>query len=80
MAELFRGFPRESIKFFKQLAAHNNRDWFHAHKDVYERTCRAPMQALVAALLQMKDIFAGRRFAPAAWLSTRRRVNALSAS
>src|SRR6266540_2899613 len=50
MAERFTGFPRESIEFFKQLAAHNNRDWFLAHKDIYERTCRAPMEALVAEL------------------------------
>jgi uncharacterized protein (TIGR02453 family) len=50
MAERFSGFPRESIEFFKQLAAHNNRDWFLAHKDIYERTCRAPMQALVTEL------------------------------
>lgn len=50
MAERFSGFPRASIEFFKQLAAHNNRDWYLAHKDIYERTCRAPMQALVTEL------------------------------
>jgi uncharacterized protein (TIGR02453 family) len=50
MADRFTGFPRESIEFFKQLAAHNNRDWFLAHKDIYERACRAPMEALVADL------------------------------
>jgi uncharacterized protein (TIGR02453 family) len=50
MAEPFTGFPRESIEFFRQLAANNNREWFLAHKDIYERTCRAPMQALVAKL------------------------------
>ena len=50
MAEPFTGFPRESIEFFRQLAANNNRDWFVAHKEIYERTCRAPMQALVAEL------------------------------
>jgi len=27
---------------------HNNRDWFLAHKGVYERACREPMKALVA--------------------------------
>lgn len=48
--EPFRGFPRESIEFFRQLATHNDRDWFHAHKDAYERTCRGPMEALVAEL------------------------------
>ena len=31
---------------FRELAAHNNRDWFLAHKDVYQRACRAPMEAL----------------------------------
>jgi uncharacterized protein (TIGR02453 family) len=50
VAEPFTGFPRESIQFFKQLAANNNRDWFLTHKEIYERTCRAPMQALVAEL------------------------------
>jgi uncharacterized protein (TIGR02453 family) len=50
MAERFTGFPRESIEFFKQLAAHNNRDWFLAHKEIYQRTCRAPMELLVAEL------------------------------
>jgi uncharacterized protein (TIGR02453 family) len=50
MAERFRGFPSESLEFFRELAAHNNRDWFLAHKDVYQRACRAPMEALVAEL------------------------------
>jgi uncharacterized protein (TIGR02453 family) len=50
MAERFTGFPAEGIEFFGQLAAHNDRDWFQAHKDVYERACRAPMQALAAEL------------------------------
>jgi len=46
----FTGFPREAFTFFKNLATHNNRDWFQAHKDVYERACRAPMQSLMAEL------------------------------
>jgi uncharacterized protein (TIGR02453 family) len=50
MAERFTGFPREGIEFFEELATHNNRPWFLAHKDVYERACRAPMQALAAEL------------------------------
>jgi uncharacterized protein (TIGR02453 family) len=50
MDERFTGFPPESVAFFRELAAHNNRDWFLAHKDVYERACRAPMEALVAEL------------------------------
>jgi len=50
VVEQFSGFPRESIGFFKDLARHNNRDWFLAHKDVYERSCQQPMQKLMAAL------------------------------
>jgi len=46
----FTGFPREAITFFKNLAAHNNREWFQAHKDVYERAVRGPMQSLCAEL------------------------------
>jgi uncharacterized protein (TIGR02453 family) len=44
----FSGFPREGIDFFSDLQKHNNRDWFQAHKDVYERACREPLRALAA--------------------------------
>jgi uncharacterized protein (TIGR02453 family) len=50
MSDGFTGFPPETFKFFAQLARHNNRDWFQAHKDVYERACREPMKALMAAI------------------------------
>lgn len=46
----FDGFPGEAFEFFEQLAQHNNRDWFLAHRDVYERACREPMKQLVAEL------------------------------
>ena len=46
----FAGFPREAFAFFKGLASHNNREWFQANKEVYERACRAPMQSLLAEL------------------------------
>jgi uncharacterized protein (TIGR02453 family) len=50
MAEQFAGFSREAMDFFKKLEKNNNREWFQANKDVYERTCREPMKALVDAL------------------------------
>ena len=50
MSDGFTGFPPEAFKFFAQLARNNNRDWFQAHKDVYERACREPMKALMAAI------------------------------
>lgn len=50
MSGRFRGFPREALGFFKGLEAHNERGWFLAHKETYERACREPMQDLVADL------------------------------
>jgi len=50
MAGQFNGFPPEAIAFLKQLSRHNNREWFQAHKDVYEQACREPMKALVSDL------------------------------
>lgn len=50
MSDAFKGFPREAFTFFRQLARHNNRDWFQAHRGVYEQACREPMKQLIAAL------------------------------
>jgi uncharacterized protein (TIGR02453 family) len=49
MAE-FAGFPREATGFFQKLARNNNREWFLAHKETYERACRDPLTALVTEL------------------------------
>jgi uncharacterized protein (TIGR02453 family) len=50
LAERFEGFPPEAFGFFRKLANNNNREWFHAHKDEYERACREPMKLLLAEL------------------------------
>lgn len=50
MAEQFRGFPPGALAFFGELATHNDREWFNAHKDDYERSLKAPMMDLVADL------------------------------
>ena len=52
-------FPREGMAFLRQLKRNNNRDWFQAHRESYERHVRAPMAELVYAI---GDAF--RRFAP----------------
>jgi uncharacterized protein (TIGR02453 family) len=46
----FTGFPKEAIEFLDDLEQNNERAWFQAHKDVYERACKEPMQALMAEL------------------------------
>src|SRR3954449_7892910 len=46
----FSGFPREAFEFYEQLEADNSKSFWQAHKDVYERACRAPMESLFADL------------------------------
>jgi uncharacterized protein (TIGR02453 family) len=41
------GFPVETLRFFRGLARRNERPWFEAHRDAYERFVRHPMRALV---------------------------------
>ena len=38
----FTGCPRDAFAFFKNLASHNNREWFQGHKEISERTVRGP--------------------------------------
>jgi uncharacterized protein (TIGR02453 family) len=52
MTEKFSGFPPETLKFLRQLKRNNNREWFLAHKDIYDLKVKAPMTELVLALGQ----------------------------
>ena len=40
----------EAFEFYEQLEADNSKSFWLAHKDVYERACRAPMEALFTDL------------------------------
>ena len=46
----FGGFRPAAFQFLRDLARHNQRDWFEARRDVYERELRDPMRRLVEAL------------------------------
>ncbi|NJP06171.1 MAG: DUF2461 domain-containing protein [Chloroflexaceae bacterium] len=46
----FHGFPAEGRQFFAELAANNNREWFAAHKAMYQRSIQQPAQAFTQAL------------------------------
>lgn len=46
----FNGFPREGMKFLRQLKKNNSRDWFARHKREYEEFVKLPMQCLIATL------------------------------
>lgn len=53
------GFSARTLAFLRALKRNNDRAWFHARKDDYERDVRAPMVAIVEQL--SKDF---RTFAP----------------
>jgi uncharacterized protein (TIGR02453 family) len=46
----FRGWKAEAVEFFEGLEADNSRAYWQAHKDVYERLVRGPMEELLAEL------------------------------
>ncbi len=54
----FQGFPREGIRFLRNLKRHNEREWFTAHKDEYEEHVKLPMQSFIVALRPILQGFA----------------------
>jgi len=46
----FRGWPVEALEFFEGLEADNSKSYWQAHRDVYETSVRAPMEALLEEL------------------------------
>lgn len=46
----FAGFPPDALQFLTQLEKNNNREWFLAHKLVYETKVKAPMIELLRGL------------------------------
>jgi uncharacterized protein (TIGR02453 family) len=58
----FTGWPVEAIEFYEGLEDDNSREYWHAHKDVYDRCVKTPMRAL---LDELEDEFGpGRIFRP----------------
>ena len=50
----FAGFTPESLGFFKAIAFHQDREWFHDNKALYEAEIREP---LIELLEQLSDRF-----------------------
>jgi uncharacterized protein (TIGR02453 family) len=48
--ERFSGFSPGALRFLRDLKKHNDRVWFRARKETYERELLAPLQALTADL------------------------------
>src|SRR5213083_3481201 len=43
-------FTPRALSFFRQLARHNEKPWFEAHRDEYETEVREPMRELIEDL------------------------------
>jgi len=50
MKSEFKGFPSEGIVFFRKLKKNNNREWFLAHKQIYETKARQPLMEFIGVL------------------------------
>lgn len=50
----FEGFADTRCKFFHELSKNQDREWFQAHKEIFERGWNQPMAALLAEVV--KDI------------------------
>jgi uncharacterized protein (TIGR02453 family) len=62
MRPMFKGFPDAGLRFFRELKKRQDRDWFKAHKDDYEREWVAPMQALLdEARIKLERTYAPHR-------------------
>jgi len=46
----FQGFSKETVRFFRQLKANNNRVWFESHREIYENAVLAPSRAFIEAM------------------------------
>jgi uncharacterized protein (TIGR02453 family) len=61
----FNGFPKQTLKFLKELDANNDKEWFEAHREDYEQYYVAPAQEFVlAAGPGLKELSAGLDYHP----------------
>ena len=61
----FAGFPKQTFAFLEGIAAHNEKAWFDAHRDLYEAGYVAPARAFVEALgPKLKQISPAVQFEP----------------
>ena len=59
-------FTRETLSFLRGLVKHNDREWFEARREVYERSVKAPMHALIEAVNTAISEFAPEHVRPPA--------------
>lgn len=47
---MFPGFPPDTLKFFRGLKRHNDRDWFLPRKEIFDTKVKAPLCELVESI------------------------------
>lgn len=61
----FKGFPKETTEFLRQLSDTNDKSWFDAHRDDYQACYVEPALAFVAAIgARLQKISPGVSFEP----------------
>jgi uncharacterized protein (TIGR02453 family) len=58
-------FTAEGLKFLRGLARTNDREWFAARKEIYEREVKAPMLAVIEEINRAMEGFAPEHVRPA---------------
>src|SRR5262245_21602472 len=46
----FDGFPKETVRFLSDLRKNNDKKWFDAHREEYERSFIGPAKSFVEAI------------------------------
>lgn len=64
-------FSPEALKFLRGLIRNNDRDWFEARRDVYERSLKTPLLALVDEINTAMLAFAPDHVRPAPKIAMR---------
>ena len=61
----FTGFPESGLAFLRDLAAHNDRDWFEAHRKEWDEGIVPAMLALAESLqARLRDVLPALQFIP----------------
>ena len=50
MTQQFNGFSQQGLNFLQQVRIENDKEWFEANRDVYDRELLTPFRSLVAEL------------------------------
>ena len=65
MKKTFPGFPGEGLKFLRDLAKNNDREWFTPRKTEFEAELKEPMLAIVRKITDAMTTFAPNHVRPA---------------